>query len=78
MTTLIHLDVGLDPPKGEKCLIVARDVTGGIYVSTSEAGYQRGASLSAYPISDADRTVVIDRAKAYADQYDIHSVYVVT
>lgn len=29
MTNLIHLDVGEDPPKGESCLIVARDVTGG-------------------------------------------------
>ncbi|HXQ45785.1 MAG TPA: hypothetical protein VN806_04165 [Caulobacteraceae bacterium] len=78
MTNLIHLDVGQDPPKGESCLIVARDVTGGFYVTTSEAGYQRGASLAAYPISDADRTVVIDRAKAYGDQHGLHNVYVVT
>jgi hypothetical protein len=78
MTNLIHLDVGQDPPKGESCLIVARDVTGGFYVTTSEAGYQRGEPLSAYPISDADRTVAIDRAKTYGDQHGLQNVYVVT
>ena len=78
MADLIHLDVGEDPPKAENCVIVTRDVTGGFYVTTSEAGYQRGASLEAYPISDADRTVVIDKAKAYADGHGLHHVYVVT
>jgi len=40
MATTIHLDEGLDPPKGEKRLIVARDATGAHF---------RGAAASRQP-----------------------------
>jgi hypothetical protein len=78
MAKVIHLAEGIDPPEKESSLIVARDVTGAFYVVTSEAGYRRSTAPSSAPISEADRTAAIDRAKVYADQSGIHTVYVVT
>lgn len=78
MANVIYLAEGLDPPAKEHCLIVARDVTGAFYVLSSETGYQRGAAPPPYPISEADRTAAIERAKAHADREGIHTVYVVT
>jgi hypothetical protein len=77
MADVIHLEAGQDPPSDVDCLIVARDLTGAFYVPSPEVGYHRTAEVSSYPISDADRSAAIDRARGYADQHGIAKVYVV-
>ena len=76
MTQVNHLEEGVMPPD-EPCVVVTRDVTGGFYVVSSETGFHRQAPPSPNPISDSDRTAAIDRAKTYADQHGMKTVYVV-
>jgi hypothetical protein len=72
-----HLEEGLEPPN-EPCVVVTRDITGGFYVVSSEAGFHKAAPPSPNPISDVERSAAIDRATAYADQHGMRTVYVVT
>jgi len=74
MTKVIHLEKGAEPPEGASCLTVARDVTGGFFVSSSDTS---DATPSDYPVSENDRTAAIERASAHADRFKIPTVYVV-
>jgi hypothetical protein len=78
MVEVNHLEQGVNPPEEEHTVVVARDVTGGFYVISSEPGYRRGAPAQQYPVSEGERAVVIERAKALADKSGVSTVYVVT
>jgi hypothetical protein len=78
MARVIHLPAGEHPRKDENCVVVLRDAAGGFFVLGSADVYERALSPSAYPISDAERTVAIDRATAHADSHGIETVYVVS
>jgi hypothetical protein len=78
MAKVNHLEGGLDPPEGGKYVIVARDVTGGFYVESSEPGYERGAPPTRYPIDESEREKAIARAAAHADQNEVETVYVIS
>ena len=78
MAQVNHLETGIDPPENDKYVVVARDVTGGFYVESSEPGYARGTPVSEYPIDEADRDAAISRAKALADRVGVDTVYVVS
>jgi hypothetical protein len=78
MAHVNHLELGMEPPKSDRYVVVARDVTGGFYVVSSADGYRRGASPKDYPISEADREAALARAKDLADRNGIETVYVVS
>jgi hypothetical protein len=78
MAELNHLETGVDPPDSDKYVVVARDVTGGFYVESSEPGYARGTPAGEYPIDETDRDAAIERAKALADRVGVKTVYVVS
>lgn len=78
MAEVNHLEQGVDPPESEHCVIVARDVTGGFYVISSEPGYSRSGPVTDYPVREPERAAVIDRATAHADAHGVSIVYVVS
>lgn len=78
MVEVNHLEKGVNPPEEEHTVVVARDVTGGFYVISSEPGYRRGAPAELYPVAEGERERVIERAKAHADRAGVSTVYVVS
>jgi hypothetical protein len=77
MAEVNHLEAGVNPPEEEHTVVVARDVTGGFYVISSEPGYRRGAEPHLFPVAEGERNLVIERAKALADKTGVSTVYVV-
>ena len=78
MAEVNHLEQGVNPPEEEHTVVVARDVTGGFYVISSEPGYRRGAPAHQFPVAETERLAVIERAKALADRSGVSTVYVVS
>ena len=75
---VIELGEGQYPPENETCYIVLRDPTGRFYVSDSSMGFRRSKWAAHYPISEEERASTIDRAKRYANQHGVQTVYVMS
>jgi hypothetical protein len=76
MAGVVHLAEGEHPPEKKLCVVVLRDAAGGYFVLSSADSYQRELSPSDLPVVDAERTVAIERAKAFADRIGCETVYV--
>jgi hypothetical protein len=79
MAEVIHLELGAAPPADASCLVVTRDITGGFYALKPEPdGVFTAPGPLIQPLSEADRSAAIERAKVHADQNGLRKIYVVS